>query len=144
LGTRLMKAAAPIIISVGGAIEALISKLDAATRGKGFRSFVQGFAKLAGPTIETFGLIFENVFRGLFGVLKQFAPMGFAFLNWLHQASIGFRNFGERSGSVQPFIDYLKQNMPLVRDTLASLAKAFGRIIAAFAPIGVVVLKGLK
>jgi hypothetical protein len=107
--------------------------------------WVQFFAwvsKTAGPTLTTFAKIMGNLATGFAGLLEAFSPVTDAMGRGLLKLSEKFAAFGTgKTGTLQKFMDYVKQEGPKVADMFGKLAVLVGHLIVALAPLGDVMVK---
>lgn len=97
----------------------------------------------AGPTLETLGKAFGNVFRGILNLLTAFGPLG-------EDTAKGFGDMAKRfaewsaglanSKSFQNFVDYVRENGPKLWNIIKNVVSTLKNIVVALAPIGAKVL----
>lgn len=135
----------PLLQSVSKAITDLFSGISA--NSSGFKDFIGTFSGAAYKAIVTFGKIFANFGRGLFGVFSGFAPVSKAFMGGLLAMSASFAKFGatvSTNDGFQSFVAYMLQTGPMVLATIGSLIQALVHIGVALAPLGAVALGSIK
>jgi murein DD-endopeptidase MepM/ murein hydrolase activator NlpD len=106
--------------------------------------FFDLLADQAGPATKGVGQFVGNILTGLAGLMTAFQPIAKGIGGFLLDISKQFRDFGTgASGGLQKFIKFIQDNGADVAGDLGAIAKAFGDIFVAAAPIGVTVLNVL-
>jgi hypothetical protein len=129
--------------SIGQLMDGLSKSLDT----KEFQSFFQFIAREAGPSIQAFGQISMNVFRGVMNLLMAFEPMTKRVRNGLVGVSQSFLEWTRSlkgSEGFKTFLAYVRENGPKVWNILKSLANIGKDVAVALAPLGSVILDGLE
>lgn len=146
LGT-IMPQLAPIVRSVSGALSGMIKSIGESAKSGALKDFLGFIAQMSGPTLTGAGVILGNLAVGFGGLFKAFAPVAGQLTTGLLGLSGAFADFGRNSGSnkgLQSFIGYVQRVGPQVAATIGSLVKAIVHIGVALAPIGALVIVGIK
>jgi hypothetical protein len=88
-----------------------------------------------------------NFVQGLAGLVEAMSPLTDMIGQAFGGLSQGFADFASNTKPGSPleqFISYTKQALPAVGHTLEAIGSALGHIVAAAAPVGLVVLSVLK
>lgn len=146
LGT-LMPQLAPIIRSVSGALSGILRLISDSAKGGALKDFLGFLGQMAGPTLTAAAVILGNLADGFGGLFSAFMPVAGQLTGGLLQLSGAFADFGRNAGSnkgFQSFVAYVQQVGPQVAATLGSIVGAVVHVGAALAPIGPLVLGGIK
>jgi hypothetical protein len=96
--------------------------------------------------IRTFSSILgtagNSILNGVITALRILNPLFVQSAQYVAQLAAGFESW-TADGGLQRFANFALSQLPIVADTLGSLAQAALRIVEAFAPIGTIVLQGL-
>ena len=133
----------PLLQPISDALVGLLTQIGNFTKGPGFKSFLAGFGKQAGGAIATFGRIFGNIARGMFGLFKAFGPLSGPFIKGIADLAKSFADFGKNAGKnkgFQSFLAYIRDVGPKVATTFGHIFKAVGKIAETLAPLGGLVL----
>ncbi|HET7386844.1 MAG TPA: hypothetical protein VFJ19_09315 [Nocardioidaceae bacterium] len=101
----------------------------------------------AAPTLDTFAHVIGNLATGFAGMLQAVAPLSHDVGDELESLTADFSRWGQEldeSSAMHEFITYVRQNGPVVADTLGSIAHALVAVSTAAAPIGPVVLRAVE
>jgi hypothetical protein len=112
-----------------------------------WRGFIRFLADEAGPMFESFFRIAEGLARGLAGMQMAFNPMARDIVGGLEEMATKFAKWGASLSSndgFEKFIQYVREVGPQVMGTLGSIADLIGSVAVAAAPLGPVVLGGIK
>jgi hypothetical protein len=135
---------ARFIGGISKAMGGLAVEASAALTGPFWSQFFGFIGTVAAPALVTFSRTIGNLITGFSGLFQAFAPVGMSVGDAFLAMSQRFAEFGRTASSnpaVQAIIRYIKDTGPLVVSTLGAIARAFGNIIQALAPIGPVVLQ---
>lgn len=101
----------------------------------------------ASPSLQEMADVAFSLGRGIAGVLIAFKPVEDQVLSGVVRLARGFADWGASAGQnsdVQQFIRYVQQKGPEVGRTIFAIAGAVGQVGIAAAPIGGVVLTGIR
>jgi hypothetical protein len=148
-GVNLLKQAlpslTPIVRGAAGAVDGLLGKVQAAAKSPFWQQLKTNVTALTPTAITGFGTAAGNVATGLAGVVNAFLPYAPAILGFITRITGQFANWGKGLGAsngFSKFIDYAKQNAPLILKTVKELAGAFTNIVTSLAPLGPGILGG--
>jgi hypothetical protein len=137
--SKLLPKLIPVANAAGKAIDGVLKLFGQFVNGPEGKQVLHFFQTFGSVFITQFGKIGINLLKGLFGLFIAFAPLTKIIGDNLVRSSGAFaawtKNLGKTKG-FQSFIAYVKDNGPKLLSILGSLAKIFGRIVVAFAPLG--------
>lgn len=139
----LLPALAPIVQAVADAFLLLERQAIKALQGPFWQSFIEMVGQNIGPLLTDFVKILGNVVTGFAGIIMAFMPFTRDMSTGLVDLSRAFADWGKSLSTnkgFQDFVDYVRENMPLVGDLIKGLADAFLAIVKAGAPLGEVLL----
>lgn len=146
LASGLMTAFTPIIKGSFGALEGLtkeVEKVASGPEGKKFISFLTTEAPLG---IQVFGQALLSIGEGFAGIVEAFAPFSKILGGGIDEAAAKFAKFGESlsgSSGFKSFMEYVKQNGPVIGAFFKELVVVAGELLVALAPLGTAILKVL-
>lgn len=143
---RTIKGLEPSFRAAMNAIDRMMDRLGEATQAKGFQDFFKWMETSAGPAVESFGNTAMNIIGGVMNLLMAFDPITKDVQDGLEGMSKKFLEWSQSlkgSESFKSFLDYVRANGPKVVNILRNIARLGRDIMAAFAPLGSVVLKSL-
>lgn len=112
-----------------------------------WRNYVDFIASEAGPTLTGLGDILGNLAKGFAGLQMAFAPVSRDMISGLQNMSQAFADWAttlDSNQGFQEFIAYVRENGPLLVDTLGSIGGALVSIVDAAMPLGPVALTAIK
>jgi phage-related protein len=122
------------------AIQGLFERLDNAVKNGAFKPFIDWMASNAGRSISNFGTVMGNVLEGVMNLMRAFSPLSAGMENDLVSLSQRFADWSaglSNSKGFQDFVNYAKENGPLLRSVLSqliSILKQFAVALAVIAP----------
>lgn len=128
-----------LVTPAAAAIKGLGQDVKTALGSPFWKGFFDFLGKEAGPAITTFGHVLGDLAHGFAGILMAFAPMAHDVERGVVRLSAAFARWGEHLGessSFQHFVDYVRENGPLVGHVLMDLGGAFVAVLRALAPLG--------
>ena len=146
----LLRALTPITVAAARAVGGLVDRLRAGLQTPFARQFAADLARWTGPAITGLGTLVGNLVKGLAGLARAFAPIGFAFMDMLNRAAAAFARFttglADSAGFqrfAQAMINVLdsmhgqlgRTLMPLLQTLLTTLFRVGMALQQAFAPI---------
>jgi phage-related protein len=146
----LLRALTPITVAAARAVGGLVDRLREGLQSPFFRQFAADIARWTGPAITSLGTLVGNLVKGLAGLARAFAPIGFAFMDMLNRAtaafarfttgladSAGFQRFAQAMISVLDSMhgQLWRTLMPLLQTLLTTLFRVGLALQQAFAPI---------
>lgn len=128
---------APLITATSKALLPFAQDLDKAVNGPGFTKLIGWLSSNIGPALNGVGSFLLNVGEGALNIFKLLNPLATVFGGSLGSIAKGFNDWskGLDSSSMQPFFNFIKENGPLVSQTLKDLAEAIGSIVTGIAPL---------
>lgn len=140
----------PIWPEINGLVDAfsrslgdLAARAGAALNSPFWRNFIDFVKGEAGPNLRIFGSVLGNLATAGAAILEAFKPvwdqMGQGIERWSTKFAEASKNLSANP-AFQNFIAYVKENGPLVGDTLGNLVKLAVRIGEAMAPWGSITL----
>lgn len=145
--TQFIPLLAPLMENATKAIHNLQTEAFNTFKSPVWQEFFDNLTNGTGPAIESFGRILLNLATGFAGILNAFFPFQSSFLGGLEEMTAKFAIWGtnlENNPGFKKFIAYVKENAPLLKDLLRSIADAFVALVVAAAPIGENLLKIFK
>jgi len=136
----------PTISAALDAIGELQAGFSAFTESETFKEFMDWLATQAKPAILAFGQAFGNIMAGIMELLMAFTPLIPGMEQGLVSLTEKFRQWAaslQESEGFQNFINYVKENGPVVMEFFGQLSEAIGQLIVALAPLGADILKGI-
>jgi hypothetical protein len=137
----------PTIQNVAGVFVELTNEFNQSLKGSGMQRFFDWLETNAAESLYNFAHIFGNTFMGIGNTLQAFAPMGASVEEGLVRMTQRFKEWTaglSQSTSFQKFIEYAKENGPVLLNTLSNLWDIGVGLVKAFAPLGSEVLKGFQ
>lgn len=141
---KVLPALAPVIEAVSKSLVGLLDGLARSASGKGFTSFVDGFARLAGATITSGAKTAALFIQGLFNIFKDFLPLSGSVGDGFEKLGAKFLAFSQKASTkqgIQSFIEYVKANGPTALAFVGNLIKTIVRVGIALAPVSIAMLK---
>lgn len=133
----------PVIRNAAGAIDQLLREFDHDLGGSASVSFFKTLAQTTGPAILAFGRSAANIFSGLGGIFKAFAPTFGGVENGLVSLTARFAAWGQQLGSsnsFRQFLEYVRKEAPQVMSLIGNLSTTVVKLLEAMAPGGAVVI----
>lgn len=143
---KVLDALKPTISAALDAIGELQAGFSAFTESETFKEFMDWLATQAKPAILAFGQAFGNIMAGIMELLMAFTPLIPDMEQGLVSLTEKFRQWAaslQESEGFQNFINYVKENGPVVMEFLGQLAEGIWQLIVALAPLGADILKGI-
>ena len=131
------------------AIQGLFERLDNAVKSGAFKPFIEWLASSAGSSISSFASIVGNVLEGVMNLLKAFSPLSAGVENSLVSLTQKFADWSanlSKSRGFQEFINYAKENAPLLKSVFSQIIpilKQFAIALAVIAPPVLVVVNAI-
>ncbi|MFC8077524.1 hypothetical protein ACFUN8_18555 [Streptomyces sp. NPDC057307] len=139
----MLPALTPLVKTAAGAFTDMLDGLDKGVTSGGFKKFMDELNTTAKQTLPHFIGIIKNVFMGFGGIIRAFLPEAANMTGGLEDMTAKFREWSEGLGQSQgfkTFMDYVKENGPLIGGTLKDVAVTLGNLIIALAPLAGVTL----
>ncbi|MFS8513876.1 MAG: hypothetical protein LOD87_09160, partial [Planifilum fulgidum] len=143
---KVLDALKPTISAALDAIGELQAGFSAFTESETFKEFMDWLATQAKPAILAFGQAFGNIMTGIMELLMAFTPLIPGMEQGLVSLTEKFRQWAaslQESEGFQNFINYVKENGPVVMEFLGQLAEGIWQLIVVLAPLGADLLKGI-
>ncbi|MED5050661.1 hypothetical protein P9850_02090 [Anoxybacillus rupiensis] len=137
----------PTISNVAGVVVELMEELNDAVYSSGFQNFFDWLETNASESLYNFAHIFGNTFMGIVNILQAFAPVGASLEEWLVRTTQRFEEWSaglSQSTSFQNFVGYVKENGPILADTLSNIWDIVVELVRSLAPLGSEVLQGFQ
>lgn len=134
----------PTIDGTAKAVNSLLYQFNAVMQGPTVKGFMDFLATSAPRSISSFGEIFGNTFGGFMNLLRAFDPLSNSVENGLIDMTTRFREWAaglSKSKSFQNFIEYAKQNGPILLSIIGNVATVIKNVVQKLAPLGSHVLK---
>jgi hypothetical protein len=144
---KLFKKLGPAIGVVADHIVYLTEEFGEALDSPEMKGFFDWLTINAGPALYNFAHIFGNVFMGVMNLLQAFSPIGEEVENWLLRITQRFEDWSASLGQstgFQNFIEYAKENGPILAQTLSNIWDIAVDLVQAFAPLGSEILQSLQ
>lgn len=136
-----------LVGDVSNTVGKLFDRTGAELNSPIWRRFFGFVEAEASPTLQNMANIAFDVGSGIAGILIVFKPVEDALLSGLTRIARGFAVWGESAGTnseVQGFVRYILAKGPEVGRTIVAVAGAIGQVGVAAAPIGSIVLGGIR
>jgi SLT domain-containing protein len=137
----------PTIKNVGDVVVELMQEFNQALQGSSMQKFFDWLETNASESLYNFAHIFGNTFMGIANTIQAFSPLGASIEEWLVKTTQRFEEWSaglSQSTGFQKFIEYAKENGPILADTLSNIWDIGVGLVKALAPLGSEVLKGLQ
>jgi phage-related minor tail protein len=142
-GTKtLLQGLEPTIKNVADVVVELTNEFNQALQSSSVKGFFEWLETNAAESIYNFAHIFGNVFMGVMNLLQAFSPLGASIEEGLVRLTERFREWTaslSQSAGFQQFVEYVKENGPILLNIIGNVAKTIGALIVALAPIGSVI-----
>jgi phage-related protein len=138
---------APTIWNVAQVISEFMEKLAVDVRDGGFAKFFEWLEVNAAESLRNFLTIAGNVLGGFFELLMAFSPLGASMEEGLVKLTEKFKNWAaslSENPAFQNFINYVKENGPVLMDVIGNIIQIGKDLIVALAPLGAEVLQALQ
>lgn len=135
-----------VLQGVGLAIGDLLADAGDSLTGPEWFEFIAFVRDEAPVALEAMGRALGNVVHGMAELWMAFAPINSDFNDWILEGARGFDAWASglsRTKGFENFIQYLRDNGPLLGDALVSIANAILQIGEAAAPLGGPVLQAI-
>lgn len=112
-----------------------------------FREFFEWLEGNAARSMENFANIAGNVLGGFFNLMEAFTPISEDVENGLLDMTERFEEWSdnlESNKGFQNFIEYAKENGPILLATLGEIVELGENIVKSLAPIGTEILEGIR
>lgn len=109
--------------------------------------FFDYMTRTAGPFLQSLGDILGSVARGFASLMIAFEPVSAAFIDGMSAMAASFADWAaglKDNAGFQKFLDYIIKAGPEIVATLIALAEALIQIGEGLAPLGDLVLSGLR
>jgi len=144
-GTKtLLQKLEPTIKSVANVVVELTNEFNQALQGSAMKGFFEWLETHAAESFYNFSHIFGNVFMGIMNLFKAFSPLGASMEEGLVRSTERFKEWSatlENSAGFQKFINYVRENGPMILTILGNLGKTVGIILTELAPLGAILMK---
>ncbi|MED4903961.1 hypothetical protein [Parageobacillus thermoglucosidasius] len=137
----------PTIQNVADVFVELSNEFNKGLQSQSMQRFFDWLETNAPESLYNFAHIFGNTFMGIANTLQAFAPLGASLEEGLVRMTQRFKEWTaglSQSTSFQKFIEYAKENGPVLLNTLGNLWDIGVGLVKAFAPLGSEVLKGFQ
>ncbi|EHL75931.1 hypothetical protein HMPREF1015_02745 [Bacillus smithii 7_3_47FAA] len=125
----------------------LTNEFNQSLKGSGMQRFFDWLETNASESLYNFAHIFGNTFMGIANTLQAFAPLGASIEEGLVRMTQRFKGWSaglSQSTGFQKFIEYAKENGPVLLNTLGNIWDTGVGLVKAFAPLGTEVLQGFQ
>ncbi|MGY3188810.1 phage tail protein [Lysinibacillus sp. TE18511] len=140
---KILKGLEPTIKNVSDVVVELMQGFNKSIDGGGLKDFFTWLETYAAKSLKNFLTITGNTFSGIFNLFKAFAPLGSGVENGLVGMTQKFKQWSASLGeskSFQKFVEYAKQNGPVLLDVLGNVWSILVDVVKALAPLGSVIL----
>lgn len=144
LASGLMKDFAPIIKGSFTALDGLAAQFEKAVSGPGGAKFIKFLTTEAPLGITVFGKALLSIGEGFAGIVEAFGPFSKILGAGIDEAAAKFAKFGQSlagSSGFKSFMEYVKQNGPVIGAFFKELVVVAGQLLVALAPLGTAILK---
>ncbi|WP_052457087.1 hypothetical protein [Streptomyces sp. AcH 505] len=126
----------PLVVAASGAVMGLMRSFASWVEGGGIKRVVAWLSTTAGSSIRGFGQIVANIFSGIGGILRSFAPSSQTVVASLVRLTARFREWGQSGTGVRSLLAYVRDVGPTVGEFFKNAAITVGRLVQALAPLG--------
>lgn len=144
---RVLPKLTPVIAAVSGVFDDLVGKLDKVVTSPGFKGFIQAFAHDLSRDLRAFAKIAGNVFIGLGGLFSALDDtLSKGVIKGLENLTGRFADFGrdaKKNEGLKSFVNYVKQNLPIVGKLVGGTFDLIGKAFHALAGPGHLVLEAV-
>jgi Transglycosylase SLT domain len=134
---KLVRPVLPVIRDLG-------EYLDKVVKSPQFKAFIRNLGEFGAKSLYMFSMALLNVLRGLSGLVVAFEPIARVVLPGLVRLTDQFANWGQSVGKTKGFHDFIQftiKNLPVLGALFTELLKLIVKLVVAFAPLGVIMLK---
>lgn len=135
---KILPGLTPFVTAAADAVGKLEDKLGKELKAPWVKSLKDDLGKSIGPSIDHLGTSIGNIFKGAAGIVDAFLPhvdkAGKTVDGWTGK----FAKWGtslKGSPKFEGFIDYVKQQAPIVGRAIGNIFGAIFKVVQAFAPI---------
>jgi len=142
---RALPGLTPIVKGAAGAVNGLVTDIGIAAQSPFWQQLRTNITGLVPTSITGFGKIAGNITTGLAGIVSAFLPYAPAVLSFITRITAGFASWGQGLGTSNgfaKFMAYVKQNAPLILETVKQLGLSIAHVVSALAPLGPAALGG--
>ena len=144
-GTKtLLQKLEPTIKSVANVVVELTNEFNQALQGSAMKSFFEWLETHAAESLYNFLHIFGNVSMGMINLFKAFSPLGASMEERLVRLTERFKGWSaklENSAGFEQFVNYVRENGPMIMTIFGNLGKTVGVILTELAPLGAILMK---
>ena len=129
----------PLVNSAADGLGTLLDRLDGGLDSSTWQEFGAGISELSGPAIVGLGASLGNIATGFAGIVNAFMPYAPGMLDGLEGITSEFAQWGAGLGDSEgfrSFMDYARENAPLVGDLLGNLGDLALTLVEGLAPLG--------
>jgi phage-related protein len=140
----LLPSLAPIVQAAAGAFLFLERAALRALAGPFWQSFIKMIGSNLGPLLRDLGRSIGNVFSGIAALFMAFMPLTRDFTGGMVDMTQAFEDWAKglaESQGFKNFVNYIRENTPLVLNLIGQIVLAFVAIIRAGAPLGEALVK---
>jgi phage-related protein len=134
----------PAITGAAQALTVLMNDAQKALASPFWKSFFDYLGGTAKNSIIQLGQIAGNVLKTIAGLMMAFQPLSNSMLQGLVKITAAWANWAANLSKTQgfkDFLNYVRQNGPLVMQLLGQAAQLVGRFLVAMAPLGHIILQ---
>jgi phage-related protein len=137
LVSRLLPEIEPLIVSTAHALSGSIGQLSTALGGPGLGKFLTMIQKDIGPDLKGITTTIINLGGGFAKLLEAINPLTQQLFGNVAGLSKQFNQWATvlEQGGINVFLDYIKQNGPLISQVLRSFGTALVNILEGLAPL---------
>lgn len=139
----LLPSLAPIVQGAADAFLDLERSAIRALNGPFWQDFISMIGSSARPILEGLGRSIGNIIKGFAGLVSAFMPLTLDFTGGLEAMTGRFADWSaglKDNKGFQDFVQYVRDNTPLVLDFLGSFVQGFVDLVQAAAPVGAAIL----
>jgi hypothetical protein len=134
----LLPSLTPVVEGAADAVGGLLTRLAAGAKSPAFAAFRDAIIALVPRSMTALGNIAGDVAVGFGRIIQAFLPYAPATLDFLERMADRFRTMAG-GATVGPgfaaFIQYVRDNGPLVAATASDIAQALAKVVASIAPL---------
>lgn len=137
----------PLVQNAAEAVNGLMDDFSAELKEPFWVGFFQDITAATGPAITALGKSIGNIATGIAGIIDAFLPHQDEISEFFVNMTGDFADWGKGlkgSEGFEDFWDWVKENGPKVKDTLAAVGGALGHIGDALKPLGGPALDAIK
>lgn len=135
---KLLPKLTPLVKTAAGALSDFMGEIEQGSKSKGLGAFLGRINEAAKKTLPALLRSAKNVGVGIAGIFDAFLPHAGAMAMGVEGLTRKFAEWGKSlkdSEGFKEFIDYIRKNLPALKETFGNLVQIVVNLATAFAPM---------